>query len=96
MKDLDNIGRKFNEDYLVFTTSGSTGDPLVMLCDRNTNNIMGGISTTRAFARKQDLKAFLKAGKKQLEYLQQVVSIWEIVQYVQDYLRCLGRKSRWM
>ncbi|WMM26128.1 AMP-binding protein [Tissierella sp. MB52-C2] len=64
MKDLDNIGRKFNEDYLVFTTSGSTGDPLVMLCDRNTNNIMGGISTTRAFARKQDLKAFLKAGKK--------------------------------
>lgn len=64
MKDVDNIGRKFKGDYLVLTTSGSTGNPLVMLCDRNTNNVMGGISTTRAFARKQDLKAFLKTGKK--------------------------------
>lgn len=64
MKDLDNIGRKFKGDYLVLTTSGSTGNPLVMLCDRNTNNVMGGISTTRAFARKQDLHTFLKAGKK--------------------------------
>lgn len=64
MKDLDNIGRKLKGDYLVLTTSGSTGNPLVMLCDRNTNNVMGGISTTRAFARKQDLHTFLKAGKK--------------------------------
>lgn len=64
MKDVDNIGRKLRGDYLVLTTSGSTGDPLVMLCDRNTNNVMGGISATRAFTRKQDMKAFLKAGKK--------------------------------
>ena len=64
MKDLDNIGREFKGDYLVFTTSGSTGDPLVVLCDSNTNNIMGAISATRAFARKQDLKAFLKSGRK--------------------------------
>lgn len=64
MKDLNNIGRKFKGEYLVLTTSGSTGHPLVMLCDRNTNNVMGGISTTRAFARKQDLHTFLKAGKK--------------------------------
>ncbi|HHV30295.1 MAG TPA: phenylacetate--CoA ligase family protein [Clostridium sp.] len=64
MKDLDNIGRKLKGDYLVFTTSGSTGDPLVMLCDRNTNNVMGGISATRTFARKQDMKAFLKSRKK--------------------------------
>jgi phenylacetate-CoA ligase len=64
IKDLDNIGRKLKGDYLVLTTSGSTGNPLVMLCDRNTNNIMGGISVTRAFARKQDMKAFVKAGKK--------------------------------
>ncbi len=64
MKDLDNIGRKFKREYLVFTTSGSTGNPLVMLCDRTTNNVMGGISATRAFARKQDLKAFVKAGNK--------------------------------
>lgn len=64
MKNLDNIGRKLKGDYLVFTTSGSTGNPLVMLCDRSTSNVMGGINATRAFARKQDLYAFLKAGKK--------------------------------
>ncbi len=64
MKDLDNIGRKFRGEYLVFTTSGSTGNPLVMLCDRNANNVMGGINTTRAFARKQDLKSLIKAGNK--------------------------------
>lgn len=64
MKDINNIGRKFNDDYLVFTTSGSTGNPLVMLCDRNTNNIMGGTSATRAFARKDDLKAYIRTGGK--------------------------------
>jgi Coenzyme F390 synthetase len=64
MNELDNIGRKFRGDYLIFTTSGSTGEPLIMLCDRNTNNVMGGISATRAFARKQDMSAFVKAGKK--------------------------------
>lgn len=64
MKDLDNIGRKFKGEYLVLTTSGSTGDPLVMLCDRNTNNVMGAVTTMRSFARKQDLKAFIKAGSR--------------------------------
>jgi len=64
MKYLDNIGRKFKGKYLVFTTSGSTGDPLVVLCDKNTNNIMSGITTTRSFARKEDLKAFLKSGSR--------------------------------
>lgn len=64
MGDLDNIGRKLKGDYLIFTTSGSTGNPLVMLCDSNTNNVMGGISVTRSYARKQDMTAFLKAGKK--------------------------------
>lgn len=64
MKNINNIGRKFKDDYLVFTTSGSTGNPLVMLCDRNTNNIMGGTSATRAFARKDDLKAYIRTGGK--------------------------------
>ena len=64
MKDINNIGRKFKDDYLVFTTSGSTGNPLVMLCDRNTNNVMGGTSATRAFARKDDLKAYIRTGGK--------------------------------
>lgn len=64
MKDLNNIGRKFKGKYLVFTTSGSTGNPLAMLCDKNTNNVMGAVIATRAFSRKQDIIALLKAGAK--------------------------------
>lgn len=64
MENIDNIGRKFQGEYLVFTTSGSTGNPLVSLCDQTTNNIMGAINAGRSFARKSDLRAFfLHRGK---------------------------------
>lgn len=64
MGDLDNIGRKFLGKYLIFTTSGSTGNPLVSLYDKTANNMFGAINARRSFARKQDLKAFfLKGGK---------------------------------
>ncbi len=66
MGDLDNVGRKFRGEYLVFTTSGSTGNPLVMLCDATTNNVMGAISAGRAFARSSDLMAFMKRGGKSI------------------------------
>jgi phenylacetate-coenzyme A ligase PaaK-like adenylate-forming protein len=59
MENLDNVGRKLNDKYLVFTTSGSSGNPLVCLCDKTTNNIMGAVNALRAFARKEDLKAFI-------------------------------------
>ncbi len=60
MEDTSNIGNLYNKEYMVFTTSGSTGNPLVAVVDKNANNIMGGISACRSFARKQDLKAFAK------------------------------------
>ena len=66
MEDKDNIGRKLKKKYMVFTTSGSTGIPLVTVCDDTANNIMGGISACRSYARREDLKAFLKAGKKSM------------------------------
>ncbi len=66
MADKDNIGRKLNGEYLVFTTSGSTGNPLVCVCDRNANNVMGGISVCRSYARKEDLAAFVKRGGKSI------------------------------
>ena len=66
MEDTDNIGRKLNKKYLVFTTSGSTGNPLVSICDKTTNNVMGGISARRSYARKEDLKEFIKRGKKSM------------------------------
>lgn len=66
MKDKNNIGAKFKKEYMVFTTSGSTGNPLVAVVDKTANNIMGGISAVRAYARKEDLKAFMKAGGKSI------------------------------
>ena len=60
MEDTDNIGAKLNKKYMVFTTSGSTGNPLVAVVDSTANSIMGGISAVRAYARKEDLKASLR------------------------------------
>ena len=64
MENPDNIGAFLNKKYMVITTSGSTGNPLVAVLDKTANNIMGGISASRSYARKQDLKAFMKNGKK--------------------------------
>ena len=66
MADKRNIGGKLNGKYLVFTTSGSTGVPLVAVCDKTANNVMGGISASRSFARREDLKAFIKRGGKSI------------------------------
>ena len=66
MEDMNNIGRKIKKKYMVFTTSGSTGNPLVSICDSTTNNVMGGISASRSYARKEDLAAFMKKGKKSI------------------------------
>lgn len=66
MEDTDNIGQKMKKKYLVFTTSGSTGNPLVSVYDKNANNIMGGICACRSYARKEDLKAFMKKGGKSI------------------------------
>jgi len=66
MTDLDNIGRKFKGKYVIFTTSGSTGNPLVTLCDKTTNNVMGAINAARSFARKADMTNFIKRGGKSI------------------------------
>lgn len=66
MEDKDNIGRRLNNEYLVFTTSGSTGNPLVTVVDRSADNIMGAISAVRAFARREDLIRFMKRGGKSI------------------------------
>lgn len=64
MQDINNIGRKLNGNYLIFTTSGSTGNPLVAVCDKTTNNVMSAINAMRSFARKEDIKSFIKKGGK--------------------------------
>lgn len=66
MADKNNVGAKMNGKYLVFTTSGSTGNPLVAVCDPTANSIMGGVSAVRSFARKEDLAAFVRRGGKSM------------------------------
>ncbi|MDD6038207.1 MAG: phenylacetate--CoA ligase family protein [bacterium] len=66
MKNTDNIGRKIRKKYLVFTTSGSTGNPLVSIYDKTANNVMSAIGVCRSYARGEDLKAFIKRGGKSI------------------------------
>lgn len=64
MENPDNIGRKFRGKYYVFTTSGSTGHPSVVLCDKTTNSIMGAVSILRSIARPEDMRKLMKRGFK--------------------------------
>lgn len=66
MHDKDNIGRKWQGKYMVVTTSGSTGNPLVMLCDKTVNNVMAAVSASRSYARKKDMSAFIRKGGKSM------------------------------
>ena len=64
MDNKDNIGRKLDNKYLVHTTSGSTGNPAVVLYDETTMNVVSAIAVLRSFARIEDMKKFLRKGKK--------------------------------
>ena len=63
-KDLDNVGRMIDGKYLIFKTSGSTGNPAVVLYDRQMIDVSSAVAAFRTFARREDLKAFMKHGKK--------------------------------
>lgn len=66
MSDLSNVGKKLNGKYLVYTTSGSTGTPCVVLYDDTTINVSSAIGVLRSFARKKDMVTFIKSGGKTL------------------------------
>ena len=62
MSNKDNIGRLMDKKYLVYTTSGSTGNPCIVLYDKTAFNVSSAIGVLRSFARKDDLKHFMKHG----------------------------------
>jgi len=64
MSDLSNVGRKLDGKYLVYTTSGSTGNPCIVLYNDTTINVSSAIGVSRSFARKQDMKRFMRHGGK--------------------------------
>jgi hypothetical protein len=49
--DLDNLGRDFLGRYVVFTTSGSTGVPALLMQDRRAIAVITGLSYVRALDR---------------------------------------------
>lgn len=64
MEDKENIGRLLDGKYHVYSTSGSTSRPCIALYDKTAFSVSSAIGVLRSFARKQDMKAFLKSGRK--------------------------------
>ena len=62
--DIDNVGRMIDGKYLIFKTSGSTGNPAIVLYDKQNIDVASSIAALRTFARKEDFKAFMKNGKR--------------------------------
>lgn len=62
--DLDHVGRMLDGKYLVFKTSGSTGNPAVVLYDQKCIDTASAVAAFRTFARHEDYKAFMRHGKK--------------------------------
>ena len=63
-KDIENVGRMIDNKYLIFKTSGSTGNPATVLYDKKNINVASSVAALRTFARKEDFKSFMKNGKR--------------------------------
>ena len=63
-QDLDHIGRMIDNKYLIFKTSGSTGNPAVVLYDKQNIDVSSAVAAFRTFARKEDFRKFMNHGKK--------------------------------
>ena len=64
MGDIENVGRMIDGKYLIFKTSGSTGNPAIVLYDKRNIDVASAVAAFRTFARKQDFKAFIKNKKR--------------------------------
>lgn len=64
IRNIDNVGRMIDGKYLIFKTSGSTGNPATVLYDKQNIDVASAVAAFRTFARKEDFKAFMKNGKK--------------------------------
>lgn len=62
--NIENVGHMINDKYLIFKTSGSTGNPITVLYDKQNIDVASAVAAFRTFARKEDFKNFMKNGKK--------------------------------
>ena len=86
MENKDNIGRKLDGRYMVNTTSGSTGNPCVVLYDKQMQQVVDAMGAMRTFARKQDMKAYIKAGGKSMGLYADDGFYVAVVPYEKNYL----------
>ena len=63
-ENIDNVGRMIDGKYLIFKTSGSTGNSIVILYDKKNIDVASAVAAFRTFARKGDYKKFMKNGKR--------------------------------
>ena len=63
-KNLENVGRMIDNKYLIFKTSGSTGNPATILYDKQNIDVASAVAAFRTFERKKDFDAFMKNGKR--------------------------------
>jgi len=63
-ENIGNVGRMIDGKYLIFKTSGSTGNPAVVLYDRQNVDVQSAVAALRTFARREDLDSFLSHGKR--------------------------------
>ena len=94
MSDLSNVGKKLNGKYLVYTTSGSTGTPCIILYDDTAINVSSAIGVLRSFARKEDMKSFMQAGGKTLALLPAMAFISPAAQLNTSFAECRGRNRK--
>lgn len=62
--DIENVGHMIDGKYLIFKTSGSTGNPAIVLYDKQNIDVASAVAAFRTFARNEDFKAFMKNGKR--------------------------------
>ena len=62
--NTENVGHMINDKYLIFKTSGSTGNPITVLYDKQNIDVASAVAAFRTFARKEDFKKFIKNGKR--------------------------------
>ena len=74
-QNLDHIGRMIDDKYLIFKTSGSTGNPAIVLYDKQNIDVSSAVAAFRTFARKEDFRKFMKQARKQPAYLRITVFI---------------------
>lgn len=62
--DVGRVGHMIDNQYLIFKTSGSTGNPATVLYDKGCIDTASAVAAFRTFARKTDYQSFRKNGSR--------------------------------